>query len=339
MTDAISARPPATAPLPHARGKYGPAPGDDPEIENYDADISELWQNPGEGMTFGDLLDIINPLQHIPIVSTIYRMVTGDGIGVGPRLAGDTLFGGLPGLVAGAMVAAFESTEGHTVETQIAKLLGGGAPDTKPAPAQQIAAAAPAGSPEPAAPTPPEPHAPAVARPPGPPLFTAKHPIAPFPAAAGAARAMPAPTTAPARPAAAPEAAAGTASAPADKAAAERRRIAETVARAQAQQAALLLASLSPASGETPKKPARKEPAPARAVEPRPAPVAAARPPAPRAASALAAASTAAARPADPFRNHPFFLGPGASPEQISRAMEQALQKYERGVQARGAAR
>ena len=30
--------------------------------------------------TFDDLIDVINPLQHLPIVSTIYRAITGDEI-------------------------------------------------------------------------------------------------------------------------------------------------------------------------------------------------------------------------------------------------------------------
>src|SRR3546814_15608721 len=30
------------------------------------------------GFSFGDFLDIINPIQHIPIVPTIYRAITGD---------------------------------------------------------------------------------------------------------------------------------------------------------------------------------------------------------------------------------------------------------------------
>lgn len=48
----------------------------------------------------GDFLDLINPLQHIPVVSTIYRAVTGDAIGTGAQLAGSALFGGPLGLVA-----------------------------------------------------------------------------------------------------------------------------------------------------------------------------------------------------------------------------------------------
>ena len=41
-----------------------------------------------DGMTFLDFLDIINPLQHIPLVSTIYRKITGDTIDPASRIAG-----------------------------------------------------------------------------------------------------------------------------------------------------------------------------------------------------------------------------------------------------------
>ena len=47
-----------------------------------------------DGLTFWDLLDVINPLQHIPVVSTIYRAITGDEIDPGARVAGGALFGG-----------------------------------------------------------------------------------------------------------------------------------------------------------------------------------------------------------------------------------------------------
>lgn len=46
-----------------------------------------------DGLTFGDLLDVINPLQHIPMVSSIYRAVTGDEISPGARVAGGALYG------------------------------------------------------------------------------------------------------------------------------------------------------------------------------------------------------------------------------------------------------
>ncbi len=56
-----------------------------------------------DGLTFADLLDIVNPLQHIPVVSTLYRHFTGDVLDPAMRIAGGTLFGG----PIGAIVAIF----------------------------------------------------------------------------------------------------------------------------------------------------------------------------------------------------------------------------------------
>lgn len=57
--------------------------------------------------SLGELLDIINPLQHIPGVNTLYREITGDEASVRSRIAGSSLYGliagplGMAGLVAG----------------------------------------------------------------------------------------------------------------------------------------------------------------------------------------------------------------------------------------------
>lgn len=50
-----------------------------------------------DAMTFGDLLDVINPLQQLPIVGSIYREVTGDTIKPAARIMGGVLFGALTG--------------------------------------------------------------------------------------------------------------------------------------------------------------------------------------------------------------------------------------------------
>ena len=51
-----------------------------------------------------DLIDVINPLLHIPVISSIYRAITGDEISPAARLAGGALFGGPAGL-AGAYIS------------------------------------------------------------------------------------------------------------------------------------------------------------------------------------------------------------------------------------------
>ena len=41
-----------------------------------------------DGFDFWDLVDMVNPLQHIPVVGDIYRAVTGDEMGSMPRIVG-----------------------------------------------------------------------------------------------------------------------------------------------------------------------------------------------------------------------------------------------------------
>ena len=65
-----------------------------------------------DGFTFFDFLDIINPLQHIPVISTIYRSITGDQIDPGSRIAGATLFGGPFGGALASMDVAIKHTTG-----------------------------------------------------------------------------------------------------------------------------------------------------------------------------------------------------------------------------------
>ncbi len=68
-----------------------------------------------EGFDFFDLLDFVNPLQHIPVVSTIYRAATGDEISPAARIVGGGIFGGIPGLISSAANAALEVATGQDV--------------------------------------------------------------------------------------------------------------------------------------------------------------------------------------------------------------------------------
>jgi len=72
-------------------------------------------QSDDDGFSFDDFLDIINPLQHIPIISTIYRHITGDTIKPLEQIAGDTLFGGLTGLASSVANYAFEKVAGENL--------------------------------------------------------------------------------------------------------------------------------------------------------------------------------------------------------------------------------
>lgn len=62
-----------------------------------------------DGFTFGDIIDIVNPLQHIPIVSNIYRKITGDVIAPAMEIAGGALFGGPLGAAMSVVSTAFKA--------------------------------------------------------------------------------------------------------------------------------------------------------------------------------------------------------------------------------------
>ena len=67
------------------------------------------------GLGFADLLDAINPLQHLPIVGTLYRALTGDTIGDTARMAGGALYGGPAGLVGALANLMVEKETGRDI--------------------------------------------------------------------------------------------------------------------------------------------------------------------------------------------------------------------------------
>ncbi len=69
-----------------------------------------LWGD--DGLTLGDLADAVNPLQHLPLVATVYRALSGDTIAPAPRLLGGALFGGIIGLAAAAANTLLEQITG-----------------------------------------------------------------------------------------------------------------------------------------------------------------------------------------------------------------------------------
>lgn len=65
-----------------------------------------------DGFGFDDFLDIINPLQHIPVISSLYRELTGDEINPGSRIIGGGVFGGAIGLATSVVNTAIEAGTG-----------------------------------------------------------------------------------------------------------------------------------------------------------------------------------------------------------------------------------
>lgn len=81
----------------------------------------------GDGESFfHHILDVINPLQHLPVVGTIYRAITGEHIGPIEKIAGDGLYGGIIGAATSAADVAFEAITGKSVEDTVLAWLKGG---------------------------------------------------------------------------------------------------------------------------------------------------------------------------------------------------------------------
>jgi len=89
-----------------------------------------LWEK-GYSFGFADFIDIINPLQHIPIVATIYRNFSSDQIGAAPRVIGGALWGRIGGLVTGLVNALVEWWSGKDIGDHIYAALFG-APNKEP---------------------------------------------------------------------------------------------------------------------------------------------------------------------------------------------------------------
>ncbi len=117
-----------------------------PIFEHDTLEQANFWSS-DQGASFGEVLDAINPLHHIPVVSTIYRAVSGDTIGFGPRLIGAAIFGGPLGLIIAGITAFFEEMSGGTVTEHALALLDNlnGGDDDAPADAVAAASGLPAG--------------------------------------------------------------------------------------------------------------------------------------------------------------------------------------------------
>lgn len=76
-------------------------------------------------LSFSDLIDVINPLQHIPLVSNAYRALTGDEISAPARVAGSTLFFGPIGAATAVANLVTEEITGKDLGSHVTSLFGG----------------------------------------------------------------------------------------------------------------------------------------------------------------------------------------------------------------------
>ena len=79
----------------------------------------------GNSNMFFNMIDIVNPLQHIPVVSALYRNVTGDEINPVARIAGGGLYGGAIGAASATANAMIEVQTGKDIGDHVLNAFAG----------------------------------------------------------------------------------------------------------------------------------------------------------------------------------------------------------------------
>jgi len=82
--------------------------------------------DPPQDFTVDDFIDIINPLQHLPVVSFLYRAITGDEIKPAMRILGDIGYGGPTGFLGSCAEVLFEAIFGADPGSTALSFITGG---------------------------------------------------------------------------------------------------------------------------------------------------------------------------------------------------------------------
>ena len=77
-----------------------------------------------EPYAFHDVVDIVNPLHHLPIVGMLYRGITGDEIKPTSQIIGGAVFGGPVGAVTGTVNAIAQIQTGKDVAGNVLTMAG-----------------------------------------------------------------------------------------------------------------------------------------------------------------------------------------------------------------------
>jgi hypothetical protein len=114
MSDILSSRQALNGPVTSPALAQMGSPHDTSEGDTENHDFS-----------FGDLVDIVNPLQHIPGVANVYRAVTGDTISAPARFMGSMLFMGPVGLAMTAADTLAMNADGELASEQLIASING----------------------------------------------------------------------------------------------------------------------------------------------------------------------------------------------------------------------
>ncbi len=104
----------------------------DPSISQYGNAYQESAASDSaatDEFTFADLIDMVNPLHHIPGVNYVYRNITGDEIKPIGNIVGGAVFGGPVGVASGLINTIIQEETGKDVAQNAIGAMRGEAPD------------------------------------------------------------------------------------------------------------------------------------------------------------------------------------------------------------------
>jgi len=87
-------------------------------------DITYEPANKDDQLSFGDIIDIINPLQHLPVIGTLYRKFTGDTMKGFSEIIGGAIYGGPVGAVSSTLDVAVKECTGKDMAENALSLVG-----------------------------------------------------------------------------------------------------------------------------------------------------------------------------------------------------------------------
>ena len=130
-----------TESMNYAPGKSASADGSPKPDIAYDGGKDDEFE-------FGDVVDIVNPLQHLPVIGTIYRNMTGDKMKGFADIIGGAIFGGPIGAVASTVNVIVKDRTGKDIAENAMSIMGfGGSQHEAPKPDITYASNTPAPSP------------------------------------------------------------------------------------------------------------------------------------------------------------------------------------------------
>jgi hypothetical protein len=108
----------------YAQNAHAYSPPVKRNAERHAPDLAYHTMENEDEYTFGDIIDMINPLQHLPIIGTLYRKFTGDTIKPMSNIIGGAIFGGPVGAVSSTINVVAKSTTGKDIAENAFALVG-----------------------------------------------------------------------------------------------------------------------------------------------------------------------------------------------------------------------